>query len=241
MPKTLIKLTDIKKDYVNDEVVTSVLRGVSFEIQEGEFVAIMGASGSGKSTLMHILGFLDRPSGGVYEFEGRNIADFSDDELAGLRNQQVGFIFQSFHLLPKTTVYDNVKLPLVYTRLSAREIEKRTKDAIKAVGLYHRLNHLSNQLSGGEQQRVAIARALVNNPKVIFADEPTGNLDSKSGTQIMEILEDLNDEGHTIILVTHEQDTAAHARRIIRVRDGQLMSDEAVVNRRSAKNGELVK
>jgi len=241
MAKTLIKLSDIKKDYVNDEVVTNVLRGVSFEIKEGEFVAIMGASGSGKSTLMHILGFLDRPSDGIYEFEGKNISEYSDDELADLRNKEVGFVFQSFHLLPRTTVFDNVKLPLIYSKLSAKQIDEKTKAAIKAVGLYHRLSHLSNQLSGGEQQRVAIARALVNDPKVIFADEPTGNLDSKSGTQIMEILEDLNDSGHTVILVTHEQDTAAHARRIIRVRDGSLVSDELVTNRRSAKNGELQK
>jgi len=241
MAKTLLKLADIKKDYENDEVVTNVLRGVTFEVNEGEFLAIMGASGSGKSTLMHILGFLDRPSSGSYEFEGKNVAEYSDDELADLRNNEVGFVFQSFNLLPRTTVFDNVKLPLIYSKSSAKQIDEKTKAAIKAVGLYHRLNHLSNQLSGGEQQRVAIARALVNNPKVIFADEPTGNLDSKSGTQIMEILENLNDEGHTIILVTHEQDTAAHARRIIRMRDGQVVDDEIVSNRRRAKDGELMK
>ncbi len=241
MSQPLIKMVDIKKDYVNDEVVTNVLRGISFEINVGEFVAIMGPSGSGKSTLMHILSFLDRPTGGVYEFEGRNVFDYSDDELAVLRNKKVGFIFQSYNLLPKTSVLENVKLPLTYSGISAKEMDERAKEAIKAVGLYHRLDHLSNQLSGGEQQRVAIARALVNDPKVIFADEPTGNLDSKSGTQVMAILERLNEDNHSIILVTHEQDTADHAQRIIKVRDGLVLSDERVSDRRSAKNGELRK
>lgn len=241
MSQPLIKMVDIKKDYVNDEVVTNVLRGISFEINVGEFVAIMGPSGSGKSTLMHILSFLDRPTGGVYEFEGRNVFDYSDDELAVLRNKKVGFIFQSYNLLPKTSVLENVKLPLTYSGISAKEMDERAKEAIKAVGLYHRLDHLSNQLSGGEQQRVAIARALVNDPKVIFADEPTGNLDSKSGTQVMAILERLNEENHSIILVTHEQDTADHAQRIIKVRDGLVVTDERVSARRSAKDGELRK
>ncbi|MFA6321917.1 MAG: ABC transporter ATP-binding protein [Candidatus Buchananbacteria bacterium] len=241
MKQTLIKLADIKKEYINDEVTTSVLRGVSFEIAAGEFVAIMGPSGSGKSTLMHILGFLDRPISGVYEFEGRNVAEFGDDELAGLRNKKVGFVFQSYNLLPRTTVLENVKLPLIYSGISVKAMDEKAKDAVKAVGLYHRINHLSNQLSGGEQQRVAIARALVNDPKVIFADEPTGNLDSKSGTQVMAILEDLNESGHSIILVTHEQDTADHARRIIKIRDGLILADEVVVHRRTAKDGELRK
>ena len=237
----LIKVNNLTKDYINDAVVTNVLRGVSFEINEGEFVAIMGPSGSGKSTLMHILGFLDRLTSGRYEFDGRNVNDFSDDELAKLRNQKAGFVFQTYNLLPRTTVLENVKLPLVYSGIANKEMDRLAKEAVESVGLAHRLNYFSNQLSGGEQQRVAIARALVNSPKVIFADEPTGNLDSKSGTQIMAILEKLNGEGKTIILVTHERDTAEHARRIIKLRDGLIVSDEAVANRRSAKDGELRK
>ncbi len=237
----LIKVRDLKKDYISDEVVTSVLRGVSFEINRGEFVAIMGPSGSGKSTLMHILGFLDRPTGGIYEFEGRKVTEFSDDKLAELRNKKAGFVFQTYNLLPRTSVFENVKLPLIYSGLSVKEMDQRAKEAVKSVGIYHRLNYLSNQLSGGEQQRVAIARALVNNPKIIFADEPTGNLDSKSGQQVMEIIEKLNNEGRTIVLVTHEKDTAEHAKRIIKLRDGQIVADETVADRRLTQDGELKK
>jgi putative ABC transport system ATP-binding protein len=231
----LIEVKDLKKDYVNDEVVTQVLHGVSFKVEPGEFLAIMGPSGSGKSTLMHILGFLDTLTSGQFIFKGRDISHLDDDELARIRNEEVGFVFQAFHLLPKTSVYNNVKLPLLYS--DGKDQDERVKKAIQQVGLEHRINNFSNQLSGGEKQRVAIARALVNNPSIIFADEPTGNLDSKSGNAIMEILEDLNDVGHTIILVTHETDTAKHAKRIIKIIDGEIAEDLVVADRRSAKNG----
>ncbi len=237
--QVLIKVEDLKKDYVNDEVVTKVLHGLSFNIQAGEFLAIMGPSGSGKSTLMHILGFLDKLTDGKYFFKDRDVSNLDDDALAQIRNQEIGFVFQSFNLLPKTSVFDNVKLPLLYSQY--KDHEERVEDAIKSVGLFHRVNNYSNQLSGGEKQRVAIARALVTNPSIIFADEPTGNLDTKSGQVVMEILEDLNDKGHTVILVTHESDTAKHAERIITLRDGLIVSDEKVTDRRLAKNGQLVK
>ncbi|OGY44057.1 MAG: macrolide ABC transporter ATP-binding protein, partial [Candidatus Buchananbacteria bacterium RIFCSPHIGHO2_01_FULL_39_8] len=236
-----IKIKDLQKDYVSDEVITKVLRGLNFEIKEGEFVSIMGPSGSGKSTLMHILGFLDRSTCGNYEFKGQDICKFDDDKLAELRNKEIGFVFQTYNLLPKTTVLDNVKLPLVYTSMRPKERDERAREAIEAVGLTHRINYLSNQLSGGEQQRVAIARALVNNPSIIFADEPTGNLDSKSGQQVMEIIQNLNDQGKTVILVTHEKDTADHAKRVIKLRDGQIVADEQVSKRRLASDGELKK
>ena len=239
--KILIKIKDLQKDYVSDEVITKVLRGLNFEIKEGEFVSIMGPSGSGKSTLMHILGCLDRSTCGNYEFKGQDICKFDDDKLAELRNKEIGFVFQTYNLLPKTTVLDNVKLPLVYTSMRPKERDERAREAIEAVGLTHRINYLSNQLSGGEQQRVAIARALVNNPSIIFADEPTGNLDSKSGQQVMEIIQNLNDQGKTVILVTHEKDTADHAKRVIKLRDGQIVADEQVSKRRLASDGELKK
>lgn len=237
----LIHLENLQKDYVNEEVVTHVLHGVSFDIKEGEFVSIMGPSGSGKSTLMHILSFLDKPTGGLYKFNGKDVTKLDDDTLADMRNFEVGFIFQSFNLLARTTVFDNVKLPLLYSNIKKSEHDQRAKRALENVGLSHRLDHLSNQLSGGEKQRVAIARALVNEPKVIFADEPTGNLDSKSGKQVMQILQKLNDEGHTIILVTHEKYTAEHATRIIRILDGKILSDEKVAKRIIAENEEELK
>lgn len=236
----MIEVKDLKKEYRNDSVVTTALAGVSFVIDEGEFLAIMGPSGSGKSTLMHIMGFLDRASSGIYKFEGQKMEDLIDDELAYIRNEKMGFIFQFFNLLPRTTVFDNVKLPLIYTKISKHDKNKKVKQAIDSVGLSNRMDHMPNQLSGGEQQRVAIARAIVNHPSVIFADEPTGNLDSKSGQQIMEILQDLNEDGHTIILVTHEKYTSEMAKRILTLKDGKITNDTSVDHRRIAKNG-LVK
>lgn len=217
----VIRVFDLKKQYENDGVVTPVLYGVNFTIQKGEFVAIMGPSGSGKSTLMHILGFLDCLSSGKYFFEGKDVSTLDEDELAQMRGEKVGFIFQAFNLLPKTSVLENVKLPLLYSNVPLSLRDELAKKAIESVGLSHRMQNLSNQLSGGERQRVAIARALIRKPSVIFADEPTGNLDSKSGTQVMELLKRLNhDHGHTIILVTHETYTSEHARRILRIKDG---------------------
>lgn len=238
----LIETQNLDKEYVNEEVTTPVLRGINFKVEKGEFVAIMGPSGSGKSTLMHILGFLDKPTGGKYIFNGRDVSTLSDDALADMRNKEAGFVFQAFNLLPRTTVLDNVILPMVYSNTPVLEQRKKAKEALISVGLEHRLQYMTNQLSGGEKQRVAIARALVNNPAIIFADEPTGNLDSKSGLQIMKILQSLNQLGHTIILVTHERYTAEHAHRILRLKDGELVGDEKVVKRVMADGmDELIK
>lgn len=237
----LITAEAIRKDYTNDGVTTEVLKGISFTIKRGEFVSIMGPSGSGKSTLMHILGFLDRLTSGRYLFDGADVSSLADDALADVRSKAVGFVFQQFNLLPKTSVLENIKLPLIYVDIPESERLDKANKAAQAVGLGHRLNYLSNQLSGGEKQRVAIARALVNEPSVIFADEPTGNLDSKSGAQVMKILDDLNGLGHTIILVTHETNTASHAKRILRLKDGELVDDASVAEsiRRAAVSGEL--
>ena len=238
----MIEVKNLEKIYRNDAVETPALRGVSFNIEPGEFVAITGPSGSGKSTLMHIMCFLDRPSSGIYKFEGKGIDDLTDDELARIRNKRMGFIFQAYNLLPRTTVFDNVKLPLIYSGLSRATEQKLVKEAVEAVGMGHRINFHPNQLSGGEQQRAAIARALVNNPSVIFADEPTGNLDSKSGKVVMALLQNLNDKGHTIVLVTHEKYTSEHAKRIIQLHDGKIISDEDIRQRRYAKDEkELIK
>lgn len=238
----IIRVTALKKHYENDGIVTPVLHGLDFQISQGEFVAIMGPSGSGKSTLMHILGFLDTLTSGTYLFEGHDVSQLHEDELARVRGEKVGFIFQAFNLLPKTSVLENVKLPLLYSDVPMAERTALATEAIEAVGLTHRMQNLSNQLSGGERQRVAIARALIRKPSVIFADEPTGNLDSKSGAQVMELLQTLNiRQGHTIILVTHETYTSEHAQRILRMKDGLICSDAPVLERRLAGVGELQK
>lgn len=240
MSERLIKVSNLQKTYQLGDLETTVLNGVSFTLDKGEFVAIMGPSGSGKSTLMHILGMLDRHSDGQYLFHGKDVSSFSDEELAHLRNREIGFVFQAFNLLSRTSVLENVKLPLIYSD-NKHDMDGRAKKVLESVGLGHRLGYFSNQISGGEKQRVAIARALVNNPSVIFADEPTGNLDSKSGDQVMGILQSLHAQGKTIILVTHETFTAEHAERIIRLKDGNIVSDEAVKNRRFAGDGNLLK
>ena len=243
MEKTIIAVENLFKTYENEWVKTQAVCGVSFEIKKGEFVSIMGPSGSGKSTLMQILGFLDRPTNGKYFFDGEDTEEFSEEKLAYIRNQKIGFVFQTFNLLPRTTVFENVELPLLYDHgeTNKKKAKDKVEKALSSVFMGHRMNYLSSQLSGGEKQRVAIARALVNDPDIIFADEPTGNLDSKSGTQIMKILQELNNNGHTIILVTHETFTAQHAQRILYVKDGQVIADDIVKDRKIAQDGELLK
>ena len=238
----LIEINNLTKVYVNEEVETPVLHGISFSIDRGEFVAIMGPSGSGKSTLLHVLGFLDSYTDGSFLFEGKEASTYAGDATASIRNKKLGFIFQSFNLLAHASVFENVRLPLVYSDIPESEWEKRVNDAIEIVGLSHRTDFDVTRLSGGEKQRVAIARALVCNPEVIFADEPTGNLDSKSGGSIMQTLQELNEKhGHTIILITHETYTAEHARRIIRIKDGLVESDKEVTERRHTNGGILMK
>lgn len=219
----MIKISHISKIYKMDGLETVALADVSFEIKKGEFVAIMGPSGSGKSTLMHILGALDRPTGGTYLLDGENVEKLSDDELADIRNRKIGFVFQAFNLLPRTSALKNVVLPMIYAGVSAEERDARAKKYLSMVGLSDRMEHLSNQLSGGQQQRVAIARALVLNPAIILADEPTGNIASNQAEEIMAILKKLNKEGHTIIMITHEPDIAAYAKRTIHLRDGKII------------------
>ena len=228
----LIEIRDLKKTYKTDGTETPALRGLSFDIKKSEFVAVMGPSGSGKSTLLHILGFLDRQTSGDYRFDGREIGEYKEEELSRVRNEKMGFVFQTFNLLPRVSVLENVELPLVYAGAKDAERKERAKEALEAVGLSHRLNYEPNKLSGGERQRAAIARALVNNPAVIFADEPTGNLDSKSGRQVMEVIRELNEKhGHTVVLITHETYTANYSERVIKLLDGKIESDEKVTER----------
>ncbi|HDH31373.1 MAG TPA: ABC transporter ATP-binding protein [Candidatus Wolfebacteria bacterium] len=224
---SLIEVKNLDKTYYSGEIETPAVKGVSFNINKGEFVAIMGPSGSGKSTLMHILGLLDKATSGEYFFDNQNAKHLNDNELAFLRNEKMGFVFQAFNLLPRTTVLDNVKLPLTYSKKEFDHNEK-AKKALADVELSNRLDYYTNEISGGEKQRVAIARALVNDPSIIFADEPTGNLDSKTGKQIINILQKLNETGNTIILVTHDKEIAKHANRIIHLKDGLIISDEPV-------------
>ena len=224
----MISVRGLEKEYREEETPTKALRGVTFSVEKGEFISIMGPSGSGKSTLLQILSFLDRPTSGAYTFQGKSIDDMTDRELARVRNEEMGFVFQSFNLLSRLSVYDNVEVPLLYSDTPPAKRRTLIEEAVRAVGLAEKLHTEAGKLSGGQKQRVAIARALVTDPNVIFADEPTGNLDSRSGLQIMEILKSLHDRGRTVILVTHETQTAEFADRIIRMKDGLVESDAAV-------------
>ncbi|RZK42121.1 MAG: ABC transporter ATP-binding protein [Pedobacter sp.] len=225
MEKALITIKDIGRKYVIGSEVIHALKSVSLDIHKGEFVALMGPSGSGKSTLMNILGCLDTPSKGDYILNGTNVSQMSDNDLAEVRNKEIGFVFQTFNLLPRSTSLDNVALPLIYAGAGKKEREERARQALENVGLGNRVTHKPNELSGGQRQRVAVARALINNPSIILADEPTGNLDTKTSIEIMGLLEEIHSKGNTIILVTHEEDIAQHAHRIVRMRDGLVEKD----------------
>jgi putative ABC transport system ATP-binding protein len=225
----LIRLENISRRYEMGSETVHALRDVSLNIQRGEYVAIMGPSGSGKSTLMNLLGCLDTPTSGRYDLNGTDVSEMDDNDLADVRNREIGFVFQTFNLLPRSNALHNVELPLIYSGMDSDTRRERALQALSNVGLSDRVHHKPNELSGGQRQRVAIARALVNNPSILLADEPTGNLDSKTGVEIMALFEDLAGKGNTIIVVTHEEDVARHARRILRIRDGNIASDEAVV------------
>ena len=225
MANPLIKITNIKRDFPLGNEIVYVLKGIDLEINKGEYVALMGPSGSGKSTLMNILGCLDTPTSGTYILNGKHVSEMQDDELAGIRNKEIGFVFQTFNLMPRTTALDNVALPMVYAGHSKSERVERATEVLTQVGLNDRMDHKPNQLSGGQRQRVAVARALVNKPSIILADEPTGNLDSKTSVEIMKLFNEIHANGNTVILVTHEEDIAAYAHRIIRLRDGLIESD----------------
>lgn len=221
----MMKLTNITKTYGNGSLKIPVLKNINLEIEDGEFVAIMGPSGSGKSTLMNMIGFLDSPTEGTYELNGEAISSFRENKLAQLRNRHIGFVFQQFFLLPRLSALKNVEAPLIYANTSRRERINRAKELLTKVGLEDRMRHLPNELSGGQKQRVCIARALINNPEIILADEPTGSLDSKTSEQILDILVDLNEEGKTIVMVTHEESIASYAKRIVTLRDGMIIED----------------
>ena len=237
--ESVIQVQDVHKIYQLGETQVHALRGVNVQIGRGEFVAIMGASGSGKSTFMNILGCLDKPTSGRYLLEGTDVAQFDKRQLAAIRNRKIGFVFQGFNLLARTTALENTELPTLYARMDKTERQRRALEALQMVGLGERTDHFPSQLSGGQQQRVAIARALVNRPSILLADEPTGNLDSRTSVELMEIFQSLNDRGLTIVLVTHEHDIAQFARRSIVFRDGKIRRDEAVTNRSIA--GEVLK
>jgi putative ABC transport system ATP-binding protein len=230
----LIDIRDITKVYEMGEEKVHALSGVSLGVERGEYVAIMGPSGSGKSTLMNLVGCLDTPTSGSYVLNGKEVARMTDDELAAIRNQEIGFVFQTFNLLPRTSAIQQVELPLVYAGLPRKERRERAVNSLKAVGLGDRMNHTPNEMSGGQRQRVAVARALINDPSILLADEPTGNLDSQTGAEIMALFDELNARGNTIVVVTHEEDIAAHARRIVRLKDGKITSDEINDRKRSA-------
>lgn len=230
MERPLIDIANIKRDFVLGNEVVYVLKGIDLQINKGEYVALMGPSGSGKSTLMNLLGCLDTPTSGTYILNGKHVSQMSDDELAEIRNKEIGFVFQTFNLLPRTTALDNVALPMVYAGYSKSERHQRATEVLTQVNLADRMDHQPNQLSGGQRQRVAIARAMVNNPSIILADEPTGNLDSKTSVEIMNLFGEIHRQGNTVILVTHEEDIAAYAHRVIRLRDGVIESDSVNQN-----------